>query len=179
MHTGPKMRRGMALVALAIAPMIQGRTAAAQASAPEAERVLHSNGQASIPPCDLTEIVREIDDPHNGARWLLMRNPDHPGGPGLLVMVPHARSANQQRLTGGPLPSPVAEPLQPVIRAGERLVVEESSPVVEARLEGVSLGPAVIGSPLDVRLKIGGKVMRAVALGAGRAALQAEAGVRP
>jgi hypothetical protein len=32
---------------------------------------------------------------------------------------------------------------------------------------------------LDVRLKIGGKVMRAVALGAGRAALQAEAGVRP
>jgi hypothetical protein len=140
---------------------------------------LLSGGQAFSSQGDLTRIVREIDDPHNGARWLLMRNPDHPGGPGVLVMAPQGHSANQRRQPNGPMTGPAAEPLQPVIRAGERVVVEESSPVVEARLEAVSLGPAAIGAPLEVRLMIGGKVMRAVALGPGRALLVADMVVRP
>jgi flagella basal body P-ring formation protein FlgA len=52
--------------------------------------------------------------------------------------------------------------------------VEESSPVVEARLEAVALGPAVVGSAFNVRLKIGGKIVRALALAPGRAALALE-----
>jgi hypothetical protein len=32
------------------------------------------------------EIVREIDDPHTGDRWLLLRNAEAPGGPGRLVL---------------------------------------------------------------------------------------------
>ena len=31
-----------------------------------------------------TDIVREIDDPHTGDRWMLVRDPLHPGGPGSL-----------------------------------------------------------------------------------------------
>jgi flagella basal body P-ring formation protein FlgA len=69
--------------------------------------------------------------------------------------------------------------MQPVIRAGERLIVEESTAVVDARLEAVALGPAAIGSPLNVKLAIGGKVVRAVALAPGRAAFQAETEVSP
>jgi hypothetical protein len=169
----------MALVALGIAMMIQVQTASAQTRQPTARTVLDSSGQASIPGDDLNRVVREIDDPHNGARWLLMRNPDHPGGPGVLMMVSQVQPVNRQRLSGGPISGPVAETILPVIRAGDRVVVEENSPVVEASLEGVSLSPAAVGSQLDVRLKIGGKVVRAVALGPGRAALQPDAGARP
>jgi hypothetical protein len=121
------------------------------------------------------EIVREIDDPHSGARWLLMRSSDHPGGPGLLVLVESGRNPVRQ---GQAAVEPL-EVLRPVIRAGERLIVEENTPVVEARLEAVALGPAVAGSVLDARLKIGGRVVRAVALGPGRAELQPQTEARP
>ena len=81
-----------------------------------------------------------------------------------------------------PAPAPALrepEPLLPVIRAGDRLIVEEHTAVVEARLEAVALGPAASGSPFQVRLTIGGKVVRAVALGPGRAAFAAETEARP
>jgi hypothetical protein len=71
--------------------------------------------------------------------------------------------------------APGVEPPRLVIHAGDRLIVEENTAVVESRLEAVALGPAVVGSPLDARLKVGGKVVRAVALGRGRAAFLAEA----
>jgi hypothetical protein len=95
------------------------------------------------------------------------------------MMVSDGATGTRQRKSDGATLAIDAQALSPVIRAGERLIVEESTPVVEARLEAVSLGPAAVGSPLDVRLKVGGKVVRAVALGPGRAALRAETGVRP
>ena len=114
------------------------------------------------------EIVREIDDPHTGGRWLLTHDPMHPAGPGRLVLVRGIRSA-VPRSDGS-----VVEPL-PVIHAGDTLIVEENTAAVEARLEAVALRPAVAGSPLDVRLKIGGKVVRVMALAPGRAVFLAEA----
>jgi hypothetical protein len=69
--------------------------------------------------------------------------------------------------------------LVPVLRAGDRLIVEEDTPVVAAHLEATALGLATVGGELDVRLKIGGKVVRAVALGPGRAALKTPRGARP
>jgi hypothetical protein len=121
------------------------------------------------------EIVREIDDPNSGARWLLERNGDHPGGPGLLVLVEAGRNpAPRDKAV-----EPTQVELRSVIRAGERLIVEENTPVVEARLEAVALGPAVLGSVLEARLKIGGRVVRAVALGPGRAELQPQTEARP
>jgi hypothetical protein len=134
------------------------------------------------------EIVREIDDPHTGARWLLLRDSSHPGGPGRLVLAVEPRPQALDEARGGARNGARSEAgqyqqgrvsMQPVIRAGERLIVEESTAVVDARLEAVALGPAAIGSPLNVKLAIGGKVVRAVALAPGRAAFQAETEVSP
>jgi hypothetical protein len=125
--------------------------------------------------------VRVIDDPPTRTRWLLMRNPVHPSGPGLLI--PSAVPLGQAGLTGcmsslSVRPRP-GSPALPVIHSGDRLIVEENSALVEARLEAVALGSASAGSPLKVRLKIGGVVVRAVALGPGRAAIAPESEARP
>jgi flagella basal body P-ring formation protein FlgA len=58
-----------------------------------------------------------------------------------------------------------------MIRAGERMVVEEKTAVVDARLEAVALEPGWPGTEIGVRLAIGGKRLRAVVLGPGRARL--------
>jgi hypothetical protein len=124
------------------------------------------------------EIVREIDDPHTGDRWLLMRNEQYPGGPGRLVRIAARRiepGGASGRAAG---PAGEAPPL-PVIHAGDRLIVEEHTAVVDAVLEARALNPAIAGTAFDARLTIGGRVVRAVALGPGRAALQPETGVRP
>jgi hypothetical protein len=141
------------------------------------------------------EVVREIDDPHTGARWLLARDSIHPGGPGRMILVFEPRGhefnsvvngvgnkapveARSQTRIGtqsepGPL-QPESAPPQPVIRAGDRLIVEENTAVVDSRLEAVALNQAAIGSPLNVRLGIGGRVVRAVAVAPGRATFLAE-----
>jgi hypothetical protein len=166
------MRWGAALLGMAAAAWAYGQTAAPTGSG---MRIL------ILPPEFVQaraggEIVREIDDPHSGARWLLERNADHPGGPGLLVLAEGGRNPGRQDKARF---EPSGVDPRTVIRAGERLIVEENTPVVEARLEAVALGPAVIGSVLDARLKIGGRVVRAVALGPGRAELQPQAEARP
>ena len=131
------------------------------------------------------EVVRAIDDPYTGNHWLLERDPNHPGGPGRLVLLPRTTSADGHndeskdgKAPGVTLAAALAA-LTPVIRSGDRLVVEETTAVVEARLEAVALGPAVQGADFEVRLQIGGKVVRAVALGPGRAVFADQIGARP
>jgi len=108
--------------------------------------------------------VREIDDPSSGLRWFLVRDGGHPGGPGRLVPVKPLGSG------GGP---GAALPL-PVMRAGDRVRVEEHSDLVDAVLEAVALESAAAGGPLRVRLRIGGRVVKVIALEPGRAALSAD-----
>ena len=118
-------------------------------------------GQASV---QAHEILREIDDPQNGDRWLLVEDARHPGGPGLLLRA--GRTVETK-----PLVHAADAPL-PIIHAGERIVVEEHTAVVDARLEAVAMNPAWTGSLLNVRLVVGGRVMRARAAGPGRAVLE-------
>lgn len=128
-------------------------------------------------------ILREIDDPHTGLRWLLMRDTTRPGGPGR--MVPFAVGQGEARPESriGLFPAPPWHerlPLSlPIIHTGDRLIIEESTPLVQARLEAVALGPALSGSPFKARLVLGGNVVRAVALAPGRAAFAAVKGIRP
>jgi hypothetical protein len=151
-------------------PPRQDKKTSLSVTAPGASEGLASSGLA---PAD---IFREIDDPHTGARWLLMRNREHPAGPGRLVLVGVAGSSTRNP---GPTGAEVLPaPALPVIHAGDTVMVEEKTAVVEAHLEAVALGPAVIGTPLEVRLKIGGRVLRAVALGPGRAAILGETEAR-
>jgi hypothetical protein len=121
-------------------------------------------------------VVREIDDLGTGTRWLLMRDAGRPGGPDRLVPVQssaHRAARNNVEI------EPASAELRPVLHAGDRLIVEENSPRVEARFEAVALGPARLGSVLAVRLTVGGGVVRAVALGPGRAMLQVGTEARP
>jgi hypothetical protein len=124
------------------------------------------------------EIVREIDDPNLGDRWLLMRNDEVPGGPGRLVLVAAHRQASGGALLRARSQTEEAR-LLPIIRAGDRVTVEEHTAHVDALLDARALSPAAAGSALDARLAIGGRVVRAVALGPGRAVLQPETEGRP
>lgn len=121
------------------------------------------------------QVVREIDDPFNGARWILVRANDFPAGPGRLLLVAPGHAIAPQSLPGKGLAAPANETglqsVRAVVRAGDRLIVEENSAVVNARLEAVALGPAAPGVAFAARLQIGGRVVRAVALAPGRAAL--------
>jgi len=111
--------------------------------------------------------VKVIDDPHSGLRWLLVEDPDHPEGPGRLVALDsHGNGAGVQNRAAK------AARTQPVIRAGEQVQVEEHSAVVESSLQAVALESAVRGGLLRVRLRVGGRVVEARALAAGRAALE-------
>jgi hypothetical protein len=58
------------------------------------------------------------------------------------------------------------------------VVVEETSAVAEARLGAVALESATEGSSFNARLEIGGKVVRVLALGPGRAVFQPEVEMR-
>ena len=133
--------------------------------------MLSSSSANSSSQAPAAEIVREIDDPSNGNHWLLVHNAEHPAGPGLLLLVSAARTQTRQSEPG---PGVRAEPVFPIIRAGDRVIVEENTPLVEARLEAVAMSPAMAGSSFNARLNIGGKVIRAVATGPGRAIFQEE-----
>jgi hypothetical protein len=165
---------GLAVLAAVVASSAFGQ-AAGNKQAP-ARALLSAAAENGNPGAD--HVVREIDDPHTGARWLLMRDPKRPGGPGRMVLAAGMEKEGQEERAGAS--SAASEELSrkvrlPVIRAGDRLIVEENTAVVEAWLEAVALGPAPSGSPLNARLTIGGKVVRVVALGPGRAAFAAEA----
>jgi hypothetical protein len=123
-------------------------------------------------PASASSIVREIDDLHLGARWLLLHEFGN-AGPGRLVLAAKSRSesrliANQTSV--GPMGSiPV-----PVIHAGDPLVIEEHTAIADARLEAVAMGPAAIGGLFKARLKIGYKIVSVVCLGSGRGLLSKE-----
>jgi len=122
------------------------------------------------------EAIREIADPGTGACWLLVRNRTHPGGPGRLVRVECARAAPAVAAQGGAAASDLRAP---VIRGGDRVILEAHTAVMDAELEAVALAAAPAGARLALRLKIGGRVVTGVAEGPGRAEWAGESGVRP
>jgi len=132
-------------------------------------------------PLDRTgELYREIDDPHTGDRWLLLRGVSHPAGPGHMVLAEKSeRARDGSGVSGGKeISNPGPDVSLPVIHRGDSLIVERETATVDERLEAVALGPAARGSLFDLRLKIGGRVYRAVATGSGRAAFAAEQGAQ-
>jgi hypothetical protein len=159
-----------------VLPWAQGQAGAPANPAPRL--LLSSSGQAAVGSGEAGatgELVREIDDPHSGDRWLLTRDPSHPGGPGLLRLVASARGSSPRQQSpsqGKPAQAgPSFVPAPPAIRCGDRVIVEEHRPVVDARLEAVAMSPARAGSVFNARLTMGGRVVRAVAIAPGRAVL--------
>jgi hypothetical protein len=124
-------------------------------------------------------VFKEIDDSCTGDRWLLVRDANHPAGPGRLMRITRAGRMVSPGESDESAPEVRERTVVPVIHAGDALVLEESTPLVEARLEARAMGPALCGGEFDARLAIGGKIVRAVALGKGRAAFVSHAEMRP
>jgi hypothetical protein len=175
MKTGLKRSLGVLALGIALAACAQSP---AVATGSGSQALLSLPGSDPYQSAATGEIVREIDDPHTGDRWLLVRNDQVPGGPGRLVLVAAHRNRSAGAALGAESQTGTTQFL-PVIRAGDRLIVEEHTTRVDAVLEARALNPAAPGSALEVRLTIGGNVVRAVALGPGRAALQPNIGIRP
>jgi hypothetical protein len=125
--------------------------------------------------------LRVLRDPAvDSSCWILKRDPNHPQGPGRWVQAP----INESSIRSGKADSDHASgiltmPVHPVIRPGDRMVIEESSDLVETRLQAVALGRAAPGEFLEVRLRMTGKVLRAVALAPGLAEFAHRHEVRP
>jgi hypothetical protein len=161
----------------ALAPVLCGQAPGPSAASPPAPQT--ELKRASIPAPSV--VVREIDDPSSGKRWLLVRDGSSPGGPGRLLL---ANSSASVRLRAAPERQPSAQSpppstpafaapalAAPVIRPNDALIVEETTPIVEARLTATALGAASVGALLMARLEIGGKVVRVRALAPGHATL--------
>ena len=172
---GPGLMRTFAWAALALM--------ASLASAQPVGSVAHcSSGPSGAEPKHLSleatsEVIREIDDEATGDRWLLERDQTNPGAPGRMVRI-ESRGSDLSGGGNGAKDRAPAE-LRPVIHAGDKVIVEEHTAVVDARLEAVALASAAIGAEFTARLKIGGVVVRVVALAAGRARLASETEVQP
>jgi hypothetical protein len=128
---------------------------------------------------DTEPAEREIDDPATGDRWILMRDAAHPEGPGRMALIAPERTENRfagARGAGTESASSILPVL--VIHGGDKIIVEEHTTVVDARLEAVALGPAARGNSFRVRLTIGGKVIFAVATAPGHAAVASPIGAQ-
>jgi hypothetical protein len=183
-HTGSGQGLALSLGVLAFGVAL---SANAQAPASGRAQVIASSGGLLSDGSSLLglaggQLYREIDDPHTGDRWLLTRNEQYPGGPGRLVRVAVSGSKADSPSAPGGGPGQIAgqaAPALPVIRTGDRVIVEEHTAVVDAVLEARALMPVAVGAAFNARLMIGGRVVRVVALGPGRAALEPGMGARP
>ena len=156
---------GMKRIRCAALWRLSGIVAASVMGAASGQSIAAAGTQLMAPPPANTSvhIHRQIRDPHSGAHWLVVSNPANPGGPGRVILENDASTAagnaDAKRV-------PVV-----AIHPGDKVLVEEHTATVEACLEAIAVDAAAIGSPIKARLKIGGKVVRAVAIAPGRAAL--------
>ncbi len=157
-----------ALFSAAQANGANGRSPGAITSAPDLTRTTR-------------EIVREIDDPATGDRWLLERDAQHGAGPGRMVLLQQemARPAPAGNFVGLTSSGSDTGASSPLFRAGDHLIVEEHTRVLDAVFEAIALSPAREGETFRVRLSAGRRVVKAVAVAPGRAMLSLDSGVQP
>jgi len=154
------------------------QTAASIAAAPDTLRAVTAIAETS--PDRGGQVMREIADPSTGDLWLLVRDVDRPAGPGRLVLAQQPTGTSGVHQTrGSSAAQPVPAKEHSVIHAGDGLMVEEHTAVADVRLEAVALEPAVKGACFKARLKLGGKVVRAMAVSPGHAVLAPDSEVAP
>ncbi len=153
---------------LALTGSIFAQSAKKAAAAPDGVRVAPAaQGSGGA-------VLREIDDPATGHLWLVLRDPNHPAGPGRLVLA-QRRTGCEETYCVPKQPIPEG----PVIHTGDAVTVEERTPVLDVRLQAVALEPSFKGATFKARLKIGGKVARVIAVAPGHAVFGPENEVKP
>lgn len=119
-------------------------------------------------------VLRTIDDPATGKRWLVVRDPTRPGGPARAVLAEREARCSETDCARKP---PIVARERPVIQAGDAVTVEEHTPMLDMRLQAVALESSLKGACLRARLLLGGKVERVIAIAPGRAAFVSESEV--
>jgi hypothetical protein len=94
-------------------------------------------------------LQRQIVDPCLGTRWQLVPNALHPEQPGRLILA-DSTIIRPLKPDSGATPAS-----SPVIRAGDRVTVFQSTSVLRARLAAVALESAAAGQTMRVRLLAG------------------------
>lgn len=112
----------------------------------------------------LSHAGHRILDPATGAAWMLMPTPACPGCPGKLFPIASSDETSDRVVAQSALHPPV-------IRAGDPLVLEETSGPVQGTLTAIASQPARAGELLKVRLTFNGSQVCVIALGPGRARL--------
>jgi len=102
----------------------------------------------------------DIVDPCLGFRWRLIVDPSYPSRPGRLVRLDQNNRDDRSRgLSAHDLSlretAAATSVLPLVIRAGARVVVDQETGAVRARLNAVALESAALGHRLRVRLVLG------------------------
>ena len=117
----------------------------------------------------LRHAFRSMHDPHTGLTWVVETDPKHAGGPGRMILAEGDLRAGGD----GSLPDRI------LIHAGQKVIVEQHTPLLDAAFEALALNPALAGSGLKVRLRATGKVMSAYAISKGKAVLLPSTEARP
>ena len=105
--------------------------------------------------------------------WILVKGTSVGGGPGKWLEEPFGACEPAQSDNRSIVPSSDTKRAgaKPIIRAGERLLVEQNSERVQARLQATALEPAALGAILRVRFRSGGSPVQVVAIAPGHASL--------
>lgn len=167
---GRKEIAGWAWLVLAPLACACAQTTSSAVAAPDTLCVVAATPETALDVKD--EVLRQIEDPTTGDLWLLVRNASRPGGPGRLVLA--RQRSGTQRLTVNGAWQPLQAGIRPVIRTGDTVAVEEHTAVLDVQLEATALEPAVRGAVFKARLKIGGNVVRVMAIAPGHAAFAQE-----
>lgn len=122
--------------------------------------------------------VRVIEDPASHRRWLIEQNLERPDWPARVIQVPQGLSCwNDTRRSDQAEKRNGLDRSKRVVQAGETLRIVEESPVFRADLEAVALKNGGRGDWISARLRIGGKVVRAIVAAPGRAVLVDNSGI--
>ena len=99
---------------------------------------------------------RDLVDPCLQTHWKLVNDSVHPAWPGRLstVAMKSDRSLSGLAVESGSTDAPRSNP-PVVIRAGERISVEQIAPILRGHFVAMALGSARQGELLRVRLSIG------------------------
>jgi hypothetical protein len=117
--------------------------------------------------------IRTIEDSGTHQHWILLQNVSRPAAPALLLQGVSDLSCARPPIeeAGSRSAIDARSHSDPVIHAGDYLIVSEHTRVLDTDLEATALKPAAIGDILTVRLKFGGQILSAIATAPGRATL--------
>lgn len=113
-------------------------------------------------------VIRSFEDASTHQSWTVVRDKKQPAAPARLwgpTILRGAGCASAEESREALLQT--ASRL--IIHAGDSLIVDEHTAIVDARLEATALNAAAGGERLKIRLKIGNRIVEAVAIEPGRA----------